>query len=276
MTAAIAEIWRYPVKGLIGERLEQVTLSPGETVPHDRRYAIAQGSTAFDSNSPKWLPKTNFLMLMRDEKLAQLGLRFEEAEQRLTIKRGGRAVVTAKLGEPLGRALVAQFFAAFMGDSIRGAPQLCEASGHSFSDVDAKVVSLVNAASVRDLERVLRQPVDVRRFRANLVVDGLPAWEEFKWLDRDLTVNGVQLKVTDRINRCAAPNVNPETAERDLNIPKALQQGFGHTHMGIYLQVVSGGQIAIGNELEPADKPVESTARAGSLVAGYGQVPCPN
>ena len=270
MAAAIVEIWRYPVKGLAGETLQEVKLSPGETLPHDRRYAIGHGSMEFDPSSPTWLPKTNFLMLMRDEKLAQLGLRFDEADNRLTIQRGGRAVVTARLGEPLGQALIAQFFAAFMGNTVRGAPKLCEAPGHSFSDVDQKVVSLVNVASVRDLERVLRQPVDIRRFRANLVIDGLPPWEEFQWLGQDLIVNGVRLKVTSRISRCAATNVNPESAERDLNIPKALQHGFGHTHMGVYLQVISGGQITIGDHLEPAAEAIESPARASGLAVGHG------
>ncbi len=63
MTITVAQICRYPVKGLNAERLARVALSPGEGLPHDRRFALAHGSTVFD-------PKTHFLMLMRDEKLA--------------------------------------------------------------------------------------------------------------------------------------------------------------------------------------------------------------
>ena len=77
MAAAVAAIYRYPVKGLSAEGLDRVTLMPGECLPHDRRFAIALGSTLFDPQRPAWLSKTHFIMLMRDEKLAQLQTRFD-------------------------------------------------------------------------------------------------------------------------------------------------------------------------------------------------------
>ena len=48
-----------------------------ECLPHDRRFAIALGSTRFDPEHPEWLPKTDFIMLMRDEKLAQSQTHFD-------------------------------------------------------------------------------------------------------------------------------------------------------------------------------------------------------
>ena len=66
MTGAITEIYRYPVKGLSAEKLDRVTLTPGECLPHDRRFAIALGSTSFDPAHPEWLSKIHFIMLMRD------------------------------------------------------------------------------------------------------------------------------------------------------------------------------------------------------------------
>jgi hypothetical protein len=50
---------------------------PGECLPHDRRFAIALGSTPFNPEHREWLPKTHFVMLMREEKLAQLRTRFD-------------------------------------------------------------------------------------------------------------------------------------------------------------------------------------------------------
>ena len=74
---AVVAIYRYPVKGLSAEKMDRVVLTPGECLPHDRRFAIALGSTRFDPERPEWLPKTHFIMLMRDEKLAQLQTHFD-------------------------------------------------------------------------------------------------------------------------------------------------------------------------------------------------------
>jgi uncharacterized protein len=77
MLATIAAIYRYPIKGLSAEKMDRVVLATGECLPHDRRFAIALGSTVFDAQKPEWLPKTGFVMLMRDERLARLQTRFD-------------------------------------------------------------------------------------------------------------------------------------------------------------------------------------------------------
>jgi uncharacterized protein YcbX len=253
MTVTIARICRYPVKGLNAEPLERVSLAPGEGLPHDRRFAVAHGSTRFDRKAPKWLPKTNFFMLMRDEKLALLHATFDPETSKLTIERAGKQVVSADPTDPVGRTLIAGFFSGYLAGSARGAPKLLEAEGHMFSDVPEKQVSIINLASVHDLERVVRKPVDPLRFRANLYIDGAPPWEEMSWAERGIRIGSAALRVERPIGRCAATNVDPQTAERDLNIPRALQAGFGHTHMGVYATVTEAGEIAQGDELRLAD-----------------------
>ena len=85
MTISLTGIFRYPVKGLAAETLESTSIVTGETIAHDRRFAIAHGSTELDPANPAWLPKTAFLMLMRDEKLAQLAVHFEPEGGVLTL-----------------------------------------------------------------------------------------------------------------------------------------------------------------------------------------------
>ncbi len=243
MTAKITEIYRYPVKGLNGERLRSVPLAVGEPLPHDRRFALAHGSTQFDTAAPKWMPKQNFLMLAKDEKLAQLDAHFDPDSGELAIYRKGKQVVRASAVDIMGRTVIGQFFAGFMAGHCRGTPKLLEAAGHSFSDVPEKVVSIVSLASIRDLERVARQSIDPKRFRANVYFNGLPAWQEFDWVGSEISLGEVRLKVLERTERCAATNVNPETAERDANLPLALRRGFNHADMGIYAEVISGGEV---------------------------------
>ena len=255
MTVEITDLYRFPVKGLSGERLDRVELAAGEPIAHDRRFALAHGSTKFDPSAPAWLPKTNFLMLMRDEKLARLVVRFDETSDMLAILRDGKQVVRAKASEPVGRSLIAQFFAGFMADACRGAPKLVAAPGHMFSDSRSRCLSIINLASVRDLARVVRQEVNPLRFRANVYIDGLDPWREFAWPGRNIGLGTVRLRVTKAIDRCAATNVNPVTADRDLNIPLHLKRGFGHVDMGVYAEVVNGGEVRLGDTLLPPEMP---------------------
>ena len=249
MAIEIARICRYPVKGLNAEDLDRVTLSPGAALPQDRRFALAHGSTRFEPDTPQWHPKAHFLCLTRDEKLAQLRAAFGAESGTLEIKRGGKQVVRAKATEELGKAMIGQFFAGFMGAAARGAPRLVETSDKAFTDTKEQFVSIINLASVKDLERVMRAPVDPLRFRANFYITGAAAWAEFDWVGLEIGLGQARLKIVERTERCAATTVNPETAERDLNVPRALQKGFGHVDMGVYAQVTEGGEVACGDPI---------------------------
>jgi uncharacterized protein len=186
-------------------------------------------------------------MLMRDERLATLRTSFDDATETLTILRDGKQVARGKLDTQIGRQMVEQFFAAYMKDELRGAPRVVSADGHSFSDVSAKCVHIVNLATVRDLERVAGRPVDPLRFRANLYIDGLAPWAEFGWLDKTVSIGAAKLDVFTRTERCNATNVDPVTAKRDMAIPALLTRTFGHTDVGIYAKVSGGGPITTGN-----------------------------
>ncbi len=188
-------------------------------------------------------------MLMRDEKLAQLRIAFDEQTGELAIHWAGKQVVRAKATESLGRTLIEQFFAGFLGAAARGTPKLLEAPGHMFTDTPEKCLSLINLASITDLERVMRADVDPLRFRANIYFEGAPAWAEFDWIGKEIEIGPARLRVTARIDRCAATSVNPVTAARDMNVVKALQRGFGHIDMGVYAEVIGGGEIATGDRI---------------------------
>ena len=126
---------------------------------------------------------------------------------------------------------------------------MVSAPGHSFYDVADKCVSIINLASVREIERVAGQPVDALRFRGNIHVEGLAPWAEFDHVDRDFTISKVRLKGFKRIVRCAATTVNPETAERDINIPRLLSYALGHADCGVYARIEHGGHLAPGMEI---------------------------
>jgi len=247
MTPTIAALYRYPIKGMTPEPMQRVVLEAGGTVPFDRAYAIENGPGRFDPDNPRHLPKISFLMLMRNERLASVEARFDEATHVLTILRAGRQVARGDLETPLGRLLIEQFIAAYMSADLRGAPKIVSAPGHSFSDVAAKCLHVVNLASVRQLERVAGRPVDPLRFRANVYLDGVPAFAEIGWVGRELKLGDVSTKVFDRTVRCEATNVDPNTAARDMAIPALLQRTWSRTDFGVYAIVEEGGEMVVGD-----------------------------
>jgi uncharacterized protein YcbX len=158
-------------------------------------------------------------------------------------------VVSGQLTAALGRQLVEQFIAAYMQVELRGAPKIVHAPGHSFSDVAAKCVHIVNLASVREVERAVGRAVDPLRFRANIYIDGLAPWAELDWLDKEIGIGPARLAVFARTGRCEATNVDPATGARDMAIPAALVRTWGHPDFGIYAKVIEGGVVATGAQV---------------------------
>jgi uncharacterized protein YcbX len=242
-------LYRYPVKGLSPESLQQMALKAGGTAPFDRAYAIENGPGRFDPEHPQHLPKINFLMLMRDERLATLKTHFDDASETLTILRAGKQVARGNLTTQIGRKMIEQFLAAYMAEELRGAPHIVSAPGHSFSDVTAKCLHVINLASLREFERVVGRTVDPLRFRPNVIIDGAEPWAEFGWIGRSGRLGGVEVEAIKRTERCAATNVDPATGARDMAIPAALQRAYGHSDFGIYVRVATDGTIAVGDSL---------------------------
>jgi uncharacterized protein YcbX len=254
--ATIARIYRYPVKGLSAEPLQNVALTAGRCLPQDRRFAIALPATEFDPGQPKWLSKRHFIMLMRDEKLAELHTRYDAETGVLAAEHCGQRVLAASLTELEGQRAVGAFFTEFLDGIVEGPLRVVEAPGHAFADSRPKpnastdqYVSLINLASIAALEAAIGAPVDPLRFRANFYFEGPPAWRELDWIGSKLAIGKARLRVISPITRCAATQVNPQTAARDLDIVGTLQRGFGHNLMGIYAEVIGDGDVAIGDRI---------------------------
>ena len=246
----IETIYRYPVKGLTAEAMEDVLLSAGETLPHDRRFALAQGDSAFDPAAPSWLPKRNFACLMVNARLALAHSAFDARTGELAIRIPGAGLFLGDTRTPEGRAAIAAHLTAFLGEEARGIPRFLEAPGHSFSDVAKKVVSIIGLSSLHALEQATGTTLDPLRFRANVYVSGGSPWAEFDWIGREILLGQARLRIVKRIVRCPATEVNPVTGERDAEPPRWLRQHFGHADLGVYAEVIEGGRISTGDTLQ--------------------------
>ncbi|MGV8998072.1 MAG: MOSC domain-containing protein [Parvibaculaceae bacterium] len=247
MRAKVNGLYRYPVKGLSPDSLTEVYVKTGGTIAFDRAFAIENGRHDFDAAAPKHFPKIKFLMLMRDERLAHLATTFDEATTTLTIADKDEVLARGNLMSEEGRTAIETFMASYMSKELRGSPRIVHAPGFSHSDAPYKLLSIINLATVREIERLIGQPIDPLRFRGNLYLEGLEPWEDHHWLGKSISIGGTTLKGFHKIPRCAATNVNLETATRDMDIPKTLQRVYGHVDLGLYVEVTDGGTIADGD-----------------------------
>ena len=252
MDAQVAAIYRHPVKGFTPEALARVDLAPGEGFPHDRIYAVETGPCGFDPAAPAFIPKQKFAVLAHLPQGAAIRTRYDEGSQELHAEAPDTPPFAGRLADPLGRETFEAWLTAQLGADARGPLKVVEAPPvHRFTDHPQGQVSVINLASVRDLGRLMGHEMDPLRFRANIYVEGWPAWVENDWPGGRLRLGAVEAEVFKTIVRCAATHVDPITAERDLDVTRALFDNFGHMNCGLYLKVDQAGAVAVGDLAAP-------------------------
>ncbi len=243
----VANLYRYPIKGLSPERLDEVQIISNEGFPIDRQYALLFTEAYFDSSAPIWLAKANFIMLMLHEQIAQLKTHYDEVNKTLEVKHPDGSLLNFKLDNIAGRSALENFFYEFMPQHLSHKPRLLQATGHHFSDKAPKYVSLINLASLRELEQEWNEDLDPLRFRANVYIDAAKPFSELEWVGKTIQLGQITAMVMQRNGRCSATNVDPKTGIRDRNIPGKLRKAFGHKDLGIYLSVTQGGLLRVGD-----------------------------
>ena len=246
----VETLYRYPVKGLTAEALEEAMLRAGDCIEHDRQFALAQGDAPFDEAAPGFLPKRHFGCLMVNEGLALVAAAYDGHSGQLLLRIPGQAPLAADTGTDAGRHAIAGALTAYLGEEARGTPRFVSSPGHAFSDDRQKGVTLINLATIAALEQATGTKLDPLRFRANVYFSGLPAWAEFDWVGQEVLLGGARLSIIKRTMRCPATQVNPSTGERDVNVPKLLREHYGHADLGVHAVVVEDGRVALGDALE--------------------------
>ncbi len=247
MSATVSALYRHPVKGFTPEPLERVDLASGRFFPGDRMYAVEVGPSGFDPAAPAHVSKMKFTVLARIAGIARVRTAWDETTGVMTFSAEGVPDIAARLDDADDRMRLEAWLTDFLGEEATGPLRLLAGEGHRFMDDPMGHVSVLNLASVRDLETRLGRPLDPLRFRANVHVEGWPAWVENDWAGREMTLGPARLTVVKPITRCAATHVDPATGVRDIHVVNALFEQYGHRWCGLYLSVLDGGRVAVGD-----------------------------
>ena len=247
----IVAMFQYPIKGFTPQAVVTAILSPGEAFPGDRLMAVEDGPCGFDPAAPAHIAKSRFTVLARSAAVAKVRTDYGLTTGILTAHAPGSPPFEASLAQSSARLAFVDWLTtclAHLSDGAFAGPlRLVDGDGHRFLDHPRGHVSILNLASVRDLETRIGAPVDPARFRANIHVEGWPAWVENGWKDRTLDLGAVRARIFAPITRCAATRANPVSGESDIDIPAALHRLYGHILCGVYAHIEGPGEVSVGD-----------------------------
>ncbi|KJC64524.1 hypothetical protein SAMN06295879_2303 [Agreia bicolorata] len=262
MHGSIHSLYRYPVKGLTPEPLDRVALEAGRAFPFDRLFALAKPQGAYNADTFVPVSKREYYVLLNTDRLAGLAVGFDPETGLIRVTVQGHPVLEADLSTEAGRAEFVELYArvADLPDGER--PVLAEQPGYNFTDQAnngsrmMNTISLINRASIREFEARIGRELDPLRFRANVYIEGLEPWVERDWIGRELQLGGsggVTVRVVEETERCAATEVDPSTARRDVPVVRLLHENYGHEIMGVFAEVLSVGTLAPGDSVAVPD-----------------------
>jgi hypothetical protein len=258
----VKQLFTHPVKGLTPQAENRVFLQPGHGIPGDRAFALMYDPDAPDNANPvvPWMKKQNFAIQCDWPGLAGLDCHYDPQTSVLTVKRKGVELLVAETNTSAGRDRIGAFFTGYLAaihpsQSARHPERaplrlVGEGSGTTrYPDREPVHLSLVSQATLDQIGEAAGQRVDVRRFRPNVVLEGVPAWGEFDWVGQEIQLGTARLEITAPINRCLNIDVNPDTGERDIPLFSLLQKHFKHKQTGILAKVITSGTVATGDGL---------------------------
>jgi MOSC domain-containing protein len=260
----VVALYRYPVKGFTPEECHALTILDEGRVAGDRVLAFRFASSS--APDAAWTRKHDCVVLMNTPGLARLDIRFDHRAQRLRVGLDGGVLAEDTLDEEGRKRLAAAMQRYVLGlaeNPLSGHPHRLplrlvgdgvaprfqdNVDGHTTLHGRGSLTALSVAAGDSALSEV--------RFRSNIAVGGLDAWEELGWMGRKLRVGGVEFEVVKRKVRCLATHANPQTGERDVPVMTTLMRAFSQDEPTFAVGMTTrgaGGIVRIGDNVSLVD-----------------------
>ena len=256
----VVALYRYPVKGFTPEPCTALTVLTEGRVAGDRvlAFRFANAPVADD----QWCRKYEGIVLANTPGLARLTTQFDHHQLRLKIALDDRVLADEGLDAAGRKSLVAALTAYVLSlqeHPLRNHPDrlplklVGDGVLPRYQDNEAGQVTLHSHETIASAAVALRDPkLSDHRFRHNIVIEGVEAWEEQSWLGRGIRIGDVEFDVVKAKVRCLATHANPATGERDLQVMQQLMRAFAQKEpvLGIgMLTRGAGGEICVGDSV---------------------------
>jgi uncharacterized protein len=255
----VVALYRYPVKGFTPEACDALTVLQEGRIAGDRVLGIRFADT--EAADDAWSRKSGMVALINTPGLARLNVRFDQESFRLRVSLETSVLFDEALNSQ-GRQRLAAVLAGYVAnldlnpltDHPERLPLRVIGDGHSprYHDEPAGRITLHGRESLEAVQAAVGNEVSELRFRSNIAIDGLTAWEEQSWVGRKVRIGAVEFDVVKPKTRCLATHANPTTGQRDLAILTTLTQKLGQenpTFAVAMLPIGAGGQIRVGDEV---------------------------
>jgi uncharacterized protein len=258
----VVALYRYPLKGFTPEECDTLTVLSEGRIAGDRVLGIRFADTQAPDDA--WSRKQGMVALINTPGLASLRVTFDTKASRLRIGLG-TSVLVDELLNPEGRrrisAVLADYLLKLDENPLTAHPERLPlrviGDGHAprYHDDESGRITLHGRESLRSLEDVLGKDVSELRFRSNIAVEGLTAWEEQSWVGHKIRVGVVEFDVVKPKTRCLATHANPTTGKRDLPILTTLTHKMGQENptFAVAMTSRSGGEIRVGDQVTLID-----------------------
>lgn len=251
MTARLAHIRRHPIKSVGGEGLGRVTLEAARRLPGDREWAVLteageRNARASETGGEpdRWLPKSCFLrgVIAAPLQAVEGGWHGD----RLSLRHPQRPDL--ELDPETETADLIDWLAPLWPEAAPPATRLVRGAA-IWTDQKWPWISILSLSSLAALEAETGLDLGIHRWRGNLWVEGWPPFAERELIGQVLRIGAVELRVTDHIGRCDATSADTATGRRDIDMPATLERLYGHHDFGVFAEVVTGGEIAVGDDV---------------------------
>lgn len=254
----VVALYRYPVKGFTPESCRTLTVLEEGRIAGDRALSFRFADSGLPEHA--WSRKYGHAVLANTPGLARLAVSLDPAALRLRIALGDEVLAEAGL-DAEGRRTLAQAVERYvltltenpLADHPGRRPLQLIGDGVTprYQDSQRGEITLHSRESLAAVAAAARTPdLDESRFRTNIVIDGVAAWDELDWIGRKVRIGDVELEVTRPKTRCLATHANPVTGERDLAVMQLLVRAFSQQEPTFAVALVAtgrGGEIRVGD-----------------------------
>ena len=246
----INQLYYSPVKSLSFSSVNKLEIINNIGIKFGRNFAFTRD---LDDNKINYLLQNplerqiiNFLSLKHLPKLNEYNFDFNNGV--LNLKKNNKVILSTNINDKQEISILCNKMQEIIPKVER--IRLLQDSINPFYDtMPSKTISLINLNSIKDFERKLSRKVEFQRFRGNIYIDGLNAWEERDLVNKTLIINNIKFKVTKEIPRCVATNIKPNSSKINLSIPISLKQFYNHINLGIYLMPLNDGIIKLNDDI---------------------------